>query len=580
MVPSRSPQPIYLLLLWLLVCLVQAAFTPLDPDETYYWMYAGQLDWGYYDHPPAVALLVALGRDWLPGPLGVRFGHVLVSALTMWALWHLLGRPRGKLLWLAAGLAFAQPMLNVYGFIATPDGPLLLFSVLYLLAYRRFLEVPNWWRGAVWGLTMAGLLYSKYHGLVLILFSVLPHLGWLLRRPGAWLAALGGALLYAPHLYWQYANDFPSFRYHLQGRNDPYQLKYTTEYLLNQLLIFSPLLAWYYGKTLWKVAVPGDRFAQVCYWLVLGFAGFFLYMTSKGKTEAQWTALLVFPLLYLTFRAARDRFPTWQPGIWRMSWVTILLLSLARIVLMLPRDWLPFQKPFDHEPWALELAEKAGDRPVIFENSYRLASSYEFYTGQPAWTFTDVEYRRNQYDLWMNDSTFHNRPVLLAGQRKWAYPGTDTVRIFRGFMKALPVERFQAARALRLEARLPDTLVAGRSYPVAVTATLPVEAGIPSLELFGELPFSLHLTVHDQQTGDLISVPVEGFSARPRAGNQLVPHSVGVQRIGVGEPVLLYQGPVRIPDVPPGEAEIELGLAYPGMPPIREMMGKQGVLVR
>lgn len=33
-------------LLFVLVNLLQAALTPLDPDEAYYWFYADRLQWG------------------------------------------------------------------------------------------------------------------------------------------------------------------------------------------------------------------------------------------------------------------------------------------------------------------------------------------------------------------------------------------------------------------------------------------------------------------------------------------------------------------------------------------------------
>ena len=121
---------------WLLLNLVQAFFSPIDADEAYYWMYAGQLDWGYFDHPPAVATLIALGKDWLPGALGLRFGHVLAGTVTCWAIWDLLGRPAGEKGLVAALIITAQPMLQVYGFIATPDGPLLLFTALLLRQYK------------------------------------------------------------------------------------------------------------------------------------------------------------------------------------------------------------------------------------------------------------------------------------------------------------------------------------------------------------------------------------------------------------------------------------------------------------
>ena len=70
--------------IWALVNLLQAAFLPLDPDEAYYWEYARTLDWGYFDHPPAIALLVAMGSWLTEGPLGVRLGVVLLHVGTLW----------------------------------------------------------------------------------------------------------------------------------------------------------------------------------------------------------------------------------------------------------------------------------------------------------------------------------------------------------------------------------------------------------------------------------------------------------------------------------------------------------------
>ena len=552
--------PVWLLLTWLVVNLLQAALTPLDADETYYWMYAGRLAWGYFDHPPAVAVLIGLGKDWLPGALGLRFGHVLAGTATVAALWHLLGKPTGRLLWLAAALIAAQPFLNVYGFIATPDGPLLLFSVLYLLAYRRFLDGPTVGRGAVWGLTMAGLLYSKYHGLMLIFFTVLPHLGFLLRQPGAWVAALGGAALYAPHLYWQYANDYPSFRYHLSGRDDVYELKYTVEYVLNQLVIFSPLLVYHYVRTFRRDDSRGDRFARACRWLVIGFLLFFLYTTTKGGTEAQWTALLSIPLVYLTFRAARDRFPEWQPLLFRLATITVALLTVARLLLMAPRDLLPFKKPFDHQPWTEELATIADDLPLLVQNSYRIASVYEFYTGRPAWTFTDVEYRRNQYDLWTADSVFHGRPALVLGQVTWTDSTTKPFRTQTRDMKYRRVEDFQVIKGTELTypVTLPDTVAVDGRYPLRVVARPPRRVG-----LHRDLTIDLHATLY--------------YADGSMAIIRLKPLATG--RLEADRESVVYEGTLKIPaEAVVGEASYEIGLGYAGMPPLRG--DTRGILIR
>ena len=43
--------------------LVAAAYTPITFDEAYYWMWSKHLAFGYYDHPPMVALVIRAGTD-------------------------------------------------------------------------------------------------------------------------------------------------------------------------------------------------------------------------------------------------------------------------------------------------------------------------------------------------------------------------------------------------------------------------------------------------------------------------------------------------------------------------------------
>jgi hypothetical protein len=563
--PQLEIPPLWLLGGWLVLNTIQAGWSPLDADEAYYWMYAQQLDWGYFDHPPMVALLVSLGKDWLPGALGVRFGHVLASTATVAVVWHLLNRPGGQHLWLMAALIFVQPMLHVYGFIATPDGPLLLFAALYLLAYRNFLQKSTLVNGALWGLTMAGLLYSKYHGLVFILLSVLPNVGWLIRRPGAWLAALGGALLYAPHLYWQYANDFPSFRYHLHGRDDVYQLEFTLGYVVNQLVIFSPLLVYHYGMAVSRNS-PKTSFSKALRWLIIGFLLFFLFSTAKGRTEAQWTAPLSIPLIYLVFTVARDTYPRWQHSLWRLCLLGGGIMIVARLLLIAPREALPFAKPFDHQPWTERLAEMADDRPVVIQNSYRLASLYTFYTGKPAWTTSDVFYRPNQYDLWTSGREFHDQSILFLGQEAWSFPEATPFVTHNQNMVAAPIDSFQMVEGLRLlwKNSLPDTLTPGEKYSIEVGVQRPAFPDY-AIDLNRGLPLDLFITFYHGKR------VVSFLKLRPLANHQLP--AARVQ--------LLYHGDFAAPtDIPSGETIIELGLGYRGMPPLKGQSERISVVIR
>ena len=564
--------PWWWLAAYVLINLIQSYASPIDADEAYYWMYAHHLDWGYFDHPPMVALLISLGMDWLPGSLGLRFGHVLTGGLTMLVAWDLLGRPSGKNAWVIALLLAALPMLQVYGFIATPDGPLLLFSALLLWGLKKFLHAPTYQNGLVIAFIMAALLYSKYHGVLFILFCIIPILPWLIRQPAAWMAVLVGSLLYLPHLYWQYAHDYPSFRYHLSGRNDPYQFKYTTEYLLNQLVIFNPFLLYYFVKSLIRKApaedhtLPNQRFYTACRWLVFLSLGFFLYSTSKGGTEAQWTAMISIPLIYVLHEGLIAN-PHWHKNLLRIGYLSLALFTIARLALMAPREWLPFKKPFDAAPWVAELEEEANGLPLIFENSYRDPSHYRFYTGEkPAWTFTDVNYRPNQYDIWAGDTAFHNQKVLVVGKGNWQIAGG---RPFTSQGKKLvlkEIDNFQVAKfaKLKLQDSLPETLTAGQVIQFDVLADLNFNVATSeeksnafanqTLNLDAELPLQLFAIF--QYVGD-------GWQYYP-----LEP--LTRKSIDVKENQLLYSGEFTVPaDLPATELIFQLGMGYQGMPPLR-----------
>ena len=241
-----------LLALWWALNVIAGALLELANDEAYYWFYSWHLDWGYYDHPPMVALLVKLGTWICGGELGVRLFSTLLQPLYLYLFWTLI-RPqdatrRDAMLYCL--VCFAMPMLQLYGLLALPDAPLLFFTVVFLWAYKRFAERDSWLNAALMGASMALLMYSKYHGLLVIVFVLCSR--WRnFRSPRLYAAVLMGVLLYLPHLWWQYSHDFPSVRYHLSGRvTSGLTLKYLGPTILNLLVVFNPLFLFHYGRGL------------------------------------------------------------------------------------------------------------------------------------------------------------------------------------------------------------------------------------------------------------------------------------------------------------------------------------------
>ncbi|MFN7119026.1 MAG: ArnT family glycosyltransferase [Saprospiraceae bacterium] len=474
-VTKEPPRFLMFLVVWFVLNVLQAAFTYLDPDEAYYWMYSKVLDWGYFDHPLAIPLLIKMGYGLITNELGVRLFVILAQLASFYGIWVLVGKPQEKsqVLTLIA-LIVAMPMLHVYGFVATPDAPLLLFTVWFLVLYNRFIKNDNWLNTLLLGASMAALLYSKYHGVLLILFILFSNLK-LLFNPKFYIASVFGALLFFPHLYWQYTHDFPSFRYHLVGRDDPYELKHTVNYIINQLVIFNPLLFPFILYALFRQVNKNALFRAFGF-IIFGFWVFFLYTTSKGHVEPQWTVILTIPFIIITWHYAiiYANFSKW---IRRFAIITAGLLLIMRIGLL---EWNVYdiKTNFHRVAWISELQRISGGLPIVFENSYRDPSMYTFYTGNQAYTFTDINYRRSQFDLWDWEKNLHNQKVIIAGQEKWACTNCETLKLSRKTLKVKVVDSLQIAQKVYFDYQIADHLQAGQQVEVPLTIHNPYQHSI------------------------------------------------------------------------------------------------------
>ena len=233
-------------------------------------------------------------------------------------------------------LVLILPVFNIYGFIATPDSPLIFFSVLFLFAYKRFLNDGSLKNTLLIAVAMAALMYSKYHAALLIILVILSNLS-LLKNLRFYLAVTLAVLLFVPHIYWQFINDFPSFRYHLVERVAGLDFGNIPEYLGNTLIfhnpVILPLAIWLFAK-----CRPADKFERALRFVFFGFLIFFFIASFRYDVQPQWTVLIAIPLLIILFRNI-DHTPVIRKTI---RWVTYIMLPLiiaARSALII--DFLP-----------------------------------------------------------------------------------------------------------------------------------------------------------------------------------------------------------------------------------------------
>ena len=344
-------------LLWFLVNLIQAGMTGLFDDEAYYWMYSKFPAWGYFDHPPMIGVLIKAGYNLFGNELGLRFFIVLISTATLWAIDSLLEQRNDRLFY---ALALSMGLLQIGGIISVPDLPLLFFVALFFLAYKKFTISASIWNTVLLGLIVALMFYSKYHGVLIVFFTLLSNLK-LFTRWQTYLAGLIAILLFSPHLYWQYEHNYPSVQYHLFERNAiDYRASFTIEYIIGQVLLAGPLIGW---LLLWTAGKhkPASLTEKALRWNFFGIYGLFLLSTFKGQAEANWTvpafvSLIVLSHQYLTANPNAGRW------VYRLFIPSVLIVLIVRVYMMIDIAPLKFIKKDEFHrtgEWANAIKDKA-----------------------------------------------------------------------------------------------------------------------------------------------------------------------------------------------------------------------------
>jgi 4-amino-4-deoxy-L-arabinose transferase-like glycosyltransferase len=395
-----------LIFLFLIQVLVAANFE-LAHDEAYYWLFSKNLDWGYFDHPPMMAVVIR-AFSFLPhSELAVRLGFVILQFLTLFFTFKLVS-PK-KWLWVTL-LFFSFPLASFSGILALPDMPLLFFTAVYFWALKRFLLRKDYSSALILGIVIPALLYSKYHGILLIFFTILA-VPKILREPRFYLVFLVSLVLFFPHVWWQYEHDFKTFRYHfLERPAASFSFARSLEYLGIQALLSGVII----GPVLWWRVVKEktqNDFDRVLKFTLIGIVIFFLISSFSKRVEANWTISLVIPFVILY---SRDQF-------FEKRWCQRLLLTsfaavfLARILLVLPAGSVPLKRLSEFhgwKTWALEVKEKCAGEPMV-ANTYQMAGKLSFYLDQEI-TALNIHSRKNQFDFWRWDERVPSGSVCFV----------------------------------------------------------------------------------------------------------------------------------------------------------------------
>ena len=292
---------VLILAMVLLRCLA-AAWTPLTFDEAYYWMWSKHLAFGYYDHPPMVALVIRLGTM-IAGDteFGVRVASILLALPMSFAVYRsaeiLFGGAR--IAATAAILLNVTLMAAVGTLIVTPDAPLLVASSFVLLFCAKVLETG---RGAWWlavGLAVGMAMLSKYTALffgpaILIwLASVAKMRRWFVS-PWPYLGGLVAAAVFTPVILWNAEHQWVSLIKQIgRAKIEDFRPSFIAELIPTQVVFATPLvfilgaMGLYALMTRRSGASPSRALLNAMLWTVVAYFG---WHSLHARVEANWFA--------------------------------------------------------------------------------------------------------------------------------------------------------------------------------------------------------------------------------------------------------------------------------------------------
>jgi dolichol-phosphate mannosyltransferase len=205
--------------------LFYGARVELLPEETYYWSYARHLDFGYLDHPPMVAWLIAAGRALFgDGEFGVRVGAFFSAVVAAAFMYRVTRRLFGADAALAAVLLLQTlPYFFLTGLLMTPDAPLFAAWAGALCFLERALiggRAKAWWgAGVCFGVGLLAKYTIALLGVSALLFMLMdkPARAWL-RRFEPYGAALLAAVIFSPVIVWNAQHEWASFLFQTTRR--------------------------------------------------------------------------------------------------------------------------------------------------------------------------------------------------------------------------------------------------------------------------------------------------------------------------------------------------------------------------
>jgi 4-amino-4-deoxy-L-arabinose transferase-like glycosyltransferase len=425
--------------------LVMAFFIGPAPQEAYYWNYSQHPALSYFDHPPMTAYLIRFFTlIFGDNAFGIHFTAIFISVILSIVLYHFIAGLYNKRIAFWAVLASSTAFIFALGsIIITPDGPLLLFWLLFMMAFYRAVSQNDlrWWliSGVFLGAAMTSKYTAAFAGLGAAIYLFISserrkHLSTI----GPYLMLFAAFIVFLPVIVWNAQNNWASFRFQSSRRAAEavrFRFDYLGAFIGTQFamlgLFLMPIFAWGVIKSFRRFISDNTVGFVLCFALpmILFFAVLspFVYVKMNWLAPAYMSGAVL--AVYFLFESKNKAWLIFAKSALIFS---LILTALAHLIIVLPI--VGFGKADTIHGWP-ELATrvqsvrdemKSPNEIFICGYEYKTTSELKYYLpGNPETVSNRIVGENGlAYDYWSNPDTLVGRDCIFVFDSRNRFNGS------------------------------------------------------------------------------------------------------------------------------------------------------------
>ncbi len=451
---SKEHLPLFYLLSFVAVFrLLIAPHLGLGADEAHYLIYALNLDWSYFDHPPLVGWVQYIFTSVFGiNELGARISAITIGFFTSIFIYKLIYQinSNAKLSFIAILALNAMFIFNALFLMLMPDTLLFLLIVPIIFAVDALQKndsVKNWFiLGVLIGL--AGL--SKYTAVLfvppIIIYFISKKRYELFISPKILITIVVALFIVSPVLYWNMQNDWSSFAYqsnHVVG-SPHINWQGFAQSIVAQLVAYNPFLfaLSFYG--LYRAFKSGNDVLFIAALFGTTLLLFFTYSSLYKTALPHWSALFYLLFVPIGTYYLYEKSLSWRRYLKFAICFGLVLSSLIYIEIATKIIPLPDENSIQLDVYGFEKIMKEANEHIQDPSSeaigitlWTLASRAIVYNEAYDSEVYLLDDRYDQFDIWESTSPLSKDMIVIdinfAHKDIQAYMICDSVEKLNSF---------------------------------------------------------------------------------------------------------------------------------------------------